>query len=68
MVVDGGPQELAVEIETVTNQSLQTKMVNAVSIFQEYLSRKNWSIISVDEKNYKAFLIAEHDVGKKAGN
>ena len=67
VVVDGGPQELAVEIKKLlatdpifTDENIE----NAVSIFQEYLSRKNWSIISVDEKNYKAFLIAEHDVGK----
>ena len=67
VVVDGGPQELAVEIKKLlatdpifTDENIE----NAVSIFQEHLSRKNWSIISVDEKNYKAFLIAEHDVGK----
>lgn len=65
--VNNGPQELLFEIKellatipTFTDENIAT----AVSIFKDHLSRKSWSIVSVDEKNYKAFLIAEHSVGK----
>lgn len=67
VVRDSGPPELAVEIRKLlatdpifTDENIE----NAVRLFQEHLSKKNWSTISVDEKNYKAFLIVEHKVGK----
>lgn len=65
--VENGPEDLSFEIkELLTTIPFFTddNIANAVTIFGEHLSRKAWSIISVDEKNYKAFLIAKHNVGK----
>lgn len=36
----------------------------AVALFQGHIAEKGWSIISVDEKNYKVFVIAENNIGK----
>lgn len=65
--VDSGPQDLSAEIEkllTTTPIFRDENIATAVGIFTDHLARKNWSIISLDEKNYKIFLIAEHKVGK----
>ena len=65
--VDVKKDELLVEIKKLlaTNPIFRDKNIaTAVDILKDHFSRKNWSIISVDEKNYKAYLIAEHDVGK----
>ena len=39
-------------------------IARAVSIFSDHIARKNWSVIFVDEKNYKVYLIAQNDSGK----
>lgn len=66
--VDDGPQGLSDEIKKLlaaTNPIYKDQNIEtAVGIFRDHLSRKNWDIVSVDEKEYKVFLIAEHKVGK----
>ena len=36
----------------------------AVMIFASHIATQGWSIISVDEKNYKAFVIADSNIGR----
>ncbi len=36
----------------------------AVMLFNGHIARHGWSIISVDEKNYKAFVIADSKIGR----
>ena len=65
--VDSGPKEISVEIKglLVTDPIFRDKNIaSAVSTLKDDFLKKNWSIISADEKNYKVFLIVEHDVGK----
>lgn len=65
--VIGGLPELANQVKEL----LSTEMIYgdpnvemAVKLFGSFISRKEWFIISVDEKNYKAFVIAENNVGR----
>lgn len=65
--VDSGPQELSSEIKEllVSDPIFKDKNIaTAVGIFGDHLSRKNWAVVSLDEKNYKVYVIAEHNGGK----
>ena len=65
--VDVKKDELLVEIKNLlaTNPIFRDKNIeDRVNTIKEHLLSKNWSILSVDEKNYQAYLIAEHAVGK----
>lgn len=65
--VESGSQELSAEIKELLDTAPIFRVENiatAVSIFKDYLARKNWAVVSLDEKNYKVFLIAKHNVGK----
>jgi hypothetical protein len=65
--VERGPEVLAKEIKGLLNTVpfySDQNIEMAVSIFKDYLARKQWSIISIDEKPYKVYLIADHEVGK----
>ena len=67
VLVENGPEELSFEIQGLLSNApiyMDENIAAAVAILKNHLSRKKWSITSVDEKNYKAFLIAEHSVGK----
>jgi hypothetical protein len=64
--VDSGPQELSSEIKglLVTEPIFRDENIAmAAGIFRDHLARKSWAVVSLDEKNYKVFLIAEHNVG-----
>ena len=65
--LDSGHQDLSSEIKNllVTDPIFRDENIaTAVSIFRDHLARKNWAVVSLDEKNYKVFLIAEHTAGK----
>jgi hypothetical protein len=64
--VDSGSQELIDEIKGILVTKpifVDPNIAEAVDILQDHLARKSWSLASVDEKNYKAFLIARHELG-----
>lgn len=66
VAVDSGSQDLVIEIKDILATKplfIDPNIDNAVDIFQDYLARSGWTLASVDEKNYKAFLIAKHEVG-----
>ena len=65
--VDSGHQDLLSEIKNLlfTDPIFRDENIaTVVSIFRDHLARKNWAVVSLDEKNYKVFLIAEHNIGK----
>ena len=66
VVVDNGPPELVAGIKDVLVTKplfVDPNIAEAVDIFRDHLARRGWSLVSVDEKNYKAFLIVKHDTG-----
>lgn len=67
IIVDHGSQDLSAELKKLLFTSPIFKDENiatAFGIFNAHLIKKNWEVVSLDEKNYKIFLFAEHKVGK----
>ena len=54
-----------IKILLATNPVFKDENIStSVSIFTEHLARRNWTILDVDEKPYKVYIIAECDLGK----
>lgn len=65
--VINGSKALAVELKQLLGNApvfIDENIATAVDIFKDHIARKNWSVVNVDEKNYKVFLIAKHELGK----
>jgi hypothetical protein len=66
VVVDRGDEELAPEIKNILSTEplfVDPNIADAIDVFKDHLARSGWILASVDEKNYKAFLIAKHEAG-----
>lgn len=66
VAVVSGSQDLVIAIKDILATKplfIDPNIGNAVDIFRDYLGRSGWKLASIDEKNYKAFLIAKHEVG-----